>query len=102
MTTRIRKNESRLLYADLVALDGKEFWDRPKLPDIPASTRDRYHTVEEHERIDSIAYFYYKTDGYWWVIAHVNNLRVLPDDLKPGMRIRIPDIVMVRKVLPKK
>jgi nucleoid-associated protein YgaU len=99
VSVRIRKHESRLNHATLVLLDEKEFWDRPVLPDLPTSTGDRYHIVQAEERIDNIARKYYRNERLWWVIAHANDLRYLPDDLHLGNRIRIPDPSVVRKYL---
>lgn len=99
MTVRIKKQESRLKHATLVTLDGFEFWSRPKYPDLPESTGDIWHTVEESQRIDSIARIYYKNEKLWWVIAHANNMFDLPCELEMGQRIRIPDPRVVRKLL---
>ena len=99
MAVRIRKNESRLNHAELVFLDETEFWSRPVLPEIPESTRDVRHEVQQGERIDAIAKKYFKNANLWWVIAHVNNLQLLPDGLSTGMLLRIPDPFLVRKYL---
>lgn len=99
MTVRIRRHESRLRHAELVSLDGKEFWDRPVLPELPVSTGDRYHIIRQGERIDNISRLYYRNERLWWVIAYVNNLQYLPDDLHAGNSLRIPDPAVVRKYL---
>jgi nucleoid-associated protein YgaU len=99
MTVRIKKQESRLKHATLVSLDGIEFWSRPRYPDLPLSTGDIYHTVEAEQRIDTIARTYYKNEKLWWIIAHANNMFVLPCELEMGARIRIPDPRVVRKLL---
>jgi len=99
MTVRIKKQESRLKHAALVSLDGIEFWSRPKYPDLPVSTADIYHTVEDGQRIDIIARIYYKNEKLWWVIAHANNMFDLPPEIQVGQKIRIPDTRTVRKLL---
>jgi len=99
MVVRIKKNESRLNHATLVFLDETEFWSRPVLPEIPESTSDIKHTVQQGERIDTIAKNYFRNANLWWVIAHVNNLSLLPDGLSTGMILRIPDPRMIRKYL---
>tara|TARA_Y100000593_G_C4290162_1_gene327825 strand:+ start:863 stop:1168 length:306 start_codon:yes stop_codon:yes gene_type:complete len=47
------------------------------------------HTLEQGERIDSIAYLHYNDSDYWWVIAAASgigwNLQV-----PPGTLIQIP------------
>ena len=101
MAVKVRKNESRLNHATLVFLDETEFWSRPVLPEIPESTNDIKHTVQQNERIDNIAKQYFRNGNLWLVIAHVNNLYLLPDALTTGMVLRIPDPALVRKYLYK-
>lgn len=63
------------------------------------STEDKYHTVVNADRIDLIAYQYYKdivfrAAEYWWLIADVNNIEN-PLDLSNyiGQQILIPDLL---------
>lgn len=65
------------------------------------STDNVYHIVTKFDRIDLIAYQFYKdavedASKYWWVIADVNNINN-PLDLTSlvGTRIVIPDILKV-------
>ncbi len=99
MAVRVKKNESRLRHATLASIDDVEFWSRPVLSDIPISTRDKYHNVEREDRIDILAKKYYKNERLWWVIAHANDLRLLPCSLITGQKLRIPDPKKVRKLL---
>lgn len=96
MSVKIKKNESRLGLADLVVVENTEFWSRPVIPNLDPSSDDVYHTVKDYDRIDTIAKKYFKNEGLWWVIAHANDLRLLPMDLKVGQRIRIPDPRRIR------
>lgn len=98
MSVKIRKNESRLGLAEYAIVDEQEFWSRPEIPELPPDTNDIYHTVTSVERIDTIAKKYFKNEALWWVIAHANNLRLLPMDLKVGQRLRIPDPRRVRRM----
>lgn len=62
----------------------------PKYPEIPFSDRDIYIEAVFGDRLDLIAYDYYKSTDYYWVILVANNL---PGDsifVKPGAQIRIP------------
>jgi len=97
MSVTVQKNRSRLRHATLVQYGDLEFWDRPRIPDIETSSGDIIHVVSMGERIDSIANRYYGDQGLWWVIAHANNLNLLPCDLIVGDRIVIPDPRSLRR-----
>ena len=97
MAIKIKKNQSRLRHAELIAIGDIEFWDRPRIPDIEPSQYDKIHVVSEGERIDSIANAYYGDPLLWWVIAHANAMKSLPTELHPGMQIVIPDVRRLRK-----
>jgi len=99
MSVRIKRGTSRLTHAQLIVIDGIEFWTRPELPELTPSSNDIQHEVSVPERIDNIAKKRYQQDGRWWVIAHRNDLRVLPGDIMPGQRITITDPSQVRKEL---
>jgi hypothetical protein len=97
MATRIKRSSSRLVHAKLVVADEAEFWSRPAIPDMPGNQRERTHVVEDGERIEVIAAKYYNRQDWWWIIAHRNNLMVLPSDLYPGKTIVIPDARAIRQ-----
>ena len=99
MTVRIRKGSSRLVHSDLVIIDGIEFWTRPNIPDLEPATTDVQHEVKGIDRIDVISKQRYQNDGFWWTIAHRNNLRLLPCDLIVGNRIVISDPSKIRREL---
>lgn len=99
MSVRIRKGSSRLVHSDLVVIDDIEFWTRPSVPDIDDAASDRFHLVEDTDRIDTISKRNYKRDDWWWVLAHRNNLRLLPNDIKTGDSIVIPLASLIRKNL---
>lgn len=61
----------------------------------------QYHTVTQFDRLDLLAYKFYKdlvddSSKFWWVIADVNNI-MNPLDLTDliGKKIIIPDILRV-------
>ena len=95
------KKTSRLNFADLVSLDGFEFWDRPRLPDLPQSRDDEIYTVKQEDRIDLVSRNRYRTDEWDWAICHANDLRLLPNDLYPNRRIRLPAFRTIRDKLQK-
>jgi len=96
MTVKIKKGSSRLELANLYVVDGVEFWGRPEIPDLPASQDDKIHIVSDGERMDMISNMYYGRDDWDWIIAHRNNLSLLPVELQTGQKIIIPDPSVVR------
>jgi len=81
---------SRLRFLDLVVVDGVTFWDLPELPDFLPQPDDRTHVVEGHDRLDILADRYYGDVTLGWVIAHANDIALLPIDLQVGSTLRIP------------
>lgn len=66
------------------------------------STGDKYHIVTDGERLDLLAWRFYKDEvpdpsKYWWAIADANNI-YNPFDLSEwvGKNILIPDIQQVK------
>lgn len=60
---------------------------------VDESANDNFYTVTESEknRLDIIAYSYYGTSNYWWVIAAANYI-IDPFDIPVGTVLRIPPI----------
>lgn len=60
---------------------------------IPESKNDEYHRVTQGDvnRIDLIAYRYYRDCNLWWIIAEANNV-LNPLKLEVGSVLRIPAI----------
>lgn len=72
---------------------------------IVGNELDRYHVVTEYDRIDLIAFRYYKSvsidpSKWWWVIADANNI-IDPFDLSEyvGKNLLIPDLNRIKLVL---
>lgn len=61
---------------------------------VDESDSDQFFTVTESEknRLDIIAYSFYGTAKYWWVIATANYI-IDPFDVPVGTYLRIPPIV---------
>jgi hypothetical protein len=95
------RNSSRLKFADLLIVDGVEFWDTLVLPDPVSRQDDIIHVVGQTDRIDLLADRYYQDAGLWWVIAWANNLDIIPTDLNEGAQIRIPSKAYVTSELLK-
>jgi len=95
------KKVSRLRFATLREVTGFQFFDLPKLPDIPPLRDDQSHVVDTLDRIDQLAFRFYGSPDLWWVIAKANNLRILPRDLKAGATLSIPTRTRVfTEILP--
>jgi nucleoid-associated protein YgaU len=80
--------------------DGKAYYKSKLYPSIPYSESDLYIITVAGDRLDLIAYTYYKDPEYWKVIAMVNdnitNGSIFPI---PGTQLRIPvDINEVMRV----
>lgn len=80
-----------------------EFTNRPyykgkQYPNIPLSESDVYVITTVGDRLDSLAYSYYRDATLWWVISAANN-NVTKGALfpVPGTQLRIP--VNVNSVL---
>jgi nucleoid-associated protein YgaU len=82
-------------YDDPIVLK-TEFTNRPYFkgryyPNIPLSESDVYVITTVGDRLDSLAYSYYKDATLWWVIAMANN-NITKGALypEPGTQLRIP------------
>ncbi len=69
--------------------------------DMSGAVTDAYHLVRKEDRLDLLAYNYYKNtvedaSKYWWVLADVNDI-FNPLDLSEyvGKEILIPNILTV-------
>lgn len=66
-------------------------WGISDVPPVKEQDDDKFYTVKSEDRIDLIAYRFYKKVRYWWIIAHYNNISN-PLDLSDfvGRDLRIP------------
>jgi len=98
MSVRISKN-SRLQFADLLVVDGFEFWNIVEFPSIVPQGDDIRYQIKDTDRIDLLAYTYYGDPILWWVIAVANDMEIIPTDFKVGDQITIPSPRYVRTQL---
>lgn len=63
-----------------------------KYPSIPLDVNDTYVITTVGDRLDSLAYQFYKDVSLWWIIARANPDLFSKDSfaLKPGLQVRIP------------
>ena len=79
---------------------GKPYYKGKQYPNIPLSEEDVYVITTVGDRLDSIAYSYYRDTDLWWVISAANN-NVTRGSLfpVPGTQLRIPtDLNVVLKL----
>ena len=70
--------------------NSRRYYRASKYPDIAFSDADIYIEAAFGDRLDIIAYDYYKSTEYYWVLLVANNL---PGDsifVPPGTQLRIP------------
>ena len=74
-----------------VTSQGKQYWKQKFYPNIPVSETDDYIITNVGDRLDSLAYSYYRDSTVWWVIAIANN-NITKGSLfpEPGTQLRIP------------
>jgi hypothetical protein len=61
------------------------------MPYFEASDSDILIITEEDDRLDILAFQFYKDASLWWVIALYNNLTDIDLKLEPGLQLRIPN-----------
>jgi len=70
----------------------KQYYKRAKYPTINPSSSDIYIITSVGDRLDTLAYQFYKNSQLWWIIS-ISNPNIVRRDsyhLKPGLQIRIP------------
>ena len=77
----------------LTTTQNQTFIETNYITTIPTSTTDKFHFVEpgETNRLDIIAYTYYKLPQLWWVIAMANNITNTLS-VTSGTKLRIPSM----------
>jgi len=83
---RVKKQETKL------TSNKKRYFKYIKYPEIPMDISDIYIISKIGDRLDSLAYQYYKDSDLWWIIIKAN-----PDTLNRdsffmpiGIQLRIP------------
>jgi hypothetical protein len=70
---------------------GKRFYKQKFYPNIPLSETDDYIITTIGDRLDTLAYSYYRDSTLWWVISMANN-NITKGSLFPipGTQLRVP------------
>ena len=74
------------------SVDLKRYYKPLKYPTIQPTSSDLYIVTSIGDRLDLLAYQFYKDTRLWWIIANANVGIIRRDSfaLKPGIEIRIP------------
>lgn len=84
MASRYDNNQTKKTF------NGKVVYRSKIYPNIPLRDDDIYVVTETGDRLDTLAYQYYKDQTLWWIIASANNIHDAPFGLKDGTILRIP------------
>jgi hypothetical protein len=74
-----------------ITSQGKRYWKQKFYPNVPLSETDDYVITTIGDRLDLLAYNYYRDVNLWWIIAAANN-NVTRGSIFPipGTQLRIP------------
>jgi hypothetical protein len=84
MASRYDSNEIKTTF------DGKQVYRSRIYPNIPLRDDDVYVMTETGDRLDTLAYEYFKDQTLWWIIASANNLHNAALSVPDGTILRIP------------
>jgi hypothetical protein len=71
-------------------IDGREVYLPKIYPTIPDSPSDLFIATETGDRLDTLAYQFYKNTSLWWIIAAANHIHTAPIGFQDGTILRIP------------
>tara|TARA_B100000131_G_C17989523_1_gene561931 strand:- start:550 stop:849 length:300 start_codon:yes stop_codon:yes gene_type:complete len=69
---------------------GERVYKTTMYPTIEKHNDDIYVMSKDGERLDNLAYKYYKNESLWWIIAQANHIGKGSFNIKPGIQLRIP------------
>ena len=66
--------------------------------DYKPQTGDRIHTVtaKDEQRLDLVAWQYYRNQRLWWIIAYVNKIMHPWNEVTAGTKLLIPPLSWVQ------
>jgi len=70
--------------------DGREVYRSKIYTDIPLRNDDVYVVTQTGDRLDLLAYEYYRDQSLWWIIASANNIHNAQLGIREGTILRIP------------
>lgn len=71
---------------------GKNYYRETFIPPVSEQEGDIYFITERGDRLDLLAYEFYKDVSLWWVLAAANPISTRRDSfmVTPGQQFRIP------------
>lgn len=75
--------------------DGRKLLKANPLNYTPSASNDIGHTLKNDENLWDIAYKFYGSSKWWFVLAHVNNIHN-PFEVQEGLDLIIPDLDVIR------
>ena len=71
---------------------GVQYYREAFLPEVTEQEGDIYFITQPGDRLDLLAYEFYKDVSLWWVLAASNPIATRRDSymVKPGQQFRIP------------
>jgi|TARA_B100000035_G_scaffold15125_1_gene12329 hypothetical protein len=77
---------------DIIKKEGqRRFTETVRYPLIPPSIGDTYIVAMQGDRLDNLAYEYYKDPSLWWILARANKIGLGTLNIESGKQIRIPE-----------
>lgn len=77
---------------EIIKKEGKRrFTETVRYPLIEPKLGDIYIVAGQGDRLDNLAYEYYKDPSLWWIIARANKIGLGTLNIKAGLQIRIPE-----------
>lgn len=70
--------------------DNRRVYETTLYPKIEEDESDVFITSKSGDRLDSLAYQFYKDVTLWWVIAQANAIGKGTMNIEPGLQLRIP------------
>ena len=76
------------------------YYKNIEYPSIPEGNNDIYIISKGTDRLDLLAFDYYKDSQLWWIISKANPNKVKRDSffINPGLQIRIPSLSNVSAI----
>jgi|TARA_Y100000022_G_C12954961_1_gene242051 phage tail protein X len=71
----------------------RKFTETVVYPVINPSINDTYIITKQGDRLDNLAWEYYRDPSLWWIIARANNIGKGTLFPEVGVQLRIPDDV---------
>ena len=76
------------------------YYKNIEYPPIPEDITDIYIISKSTDRLDLLAFDYYKNSQLWWIIGKANPDKIKRDSffINPGLQIRIPSLSRINTI----